>query len=102
MSRDGSWIPNHAQPTFCGVGLRHSNDIAGLPSEISAAGFHNGRRTRHPNVEPTPLAAVRGFDGQHILLPELGNQSSSDEHGLYQGACEHELSASPFSQIAQV
>jgi len=73
-----------------------------LPGEVSAARFHNRRWTPDSDIEPPPFAAVRGFDGEHILLTQTVNQTRRCNDCLSESAREHELSASPLRQVAQV
>jgi hypothetical protein len=50
-------------------------DLADLPGVIPTSRFHNGRGTPDPDVQTTPLATTRGFDGEDILLAELVDQT---------------------------
>src|SRR5678816_2765454 len=47
--------------------------LADLPGEIPTSRFHNRRGTPDTDIEPPPLAAVRGFDGEDVLLAQSIN-----------------------------
>jgi hypothetical protein len=61
LQREGRWRPLPRETAA-------SSDVADLPCEIPTSRFHNGRGTPDPDVQTTPLATTRGFDGEDVLL----------------------------------
>src|SRR5207247_6889853 len=70
-----------------------------LTGEVSASRFHNGRWPPDPDVDPTPLAPVGGFGGEHVLLAQAVNESRCRHHGPNERPSAHELAASPLRDV---
>ena len=76
----------------------------GRPSaaEIAASRLHGHGGVLYTNLDPTPFAHVRRFNGEHILLAQFIDDPRSDHDSVDGRAGEYQLASRPFGEIAQI